>query len=163
MDHAEFVFAIPITVILGGCAIAIAAIWQQSKVRQLEIQERIAMIQKGIMPPAPPPPGETAASHGASQTYGVVYRDVEGSAHAYRYTTAGTVLVGIGLGLMMLLTFAAESGDAALGVGGGVVILGGTFLVIGAIERRRHARVGFGPPPSIEVRSHQGRGPDASA
>ena len=47
MDAGVVTVFIPIVAIIGGISVAIASILAKSKIRQLEIRERIAMIERG--------------------------------------------------------------------------------------------------------------------
>lgn len=170
----EMVFLIPIVAIIGGFAVAITGILQKSKIRQLEYQERIAMIQRGMVPPPETHPsadrGEVfgaavsgvvndalgVAARGVGEVhpvggYGVMYRPPD--ARASSFTTGGIVVIGIGLGLMMIISFAGGEPEAGLGVGGGIGALGLALLVCGIVENRRRPPLGFGPPPPLEPRS----------
>jgi len=42
---------VPVVAIVGGIASAITATISRGRVRELEIKERIALIEKGIVPP----------------------------------------------------------------------------------------------------------------
>ena len=171
------IFLIPIVAIIGGFAVAIAGIWHKSKLRQLAYQERIAMIQRGMVPPPETHPsamdygwhsspdqspgevihGVVAAMKEAqggpsAERYGVMYHDV---ARGAKFVTAGIVVMGIGFGLMMIITFAGGEAEAGLGVGGGIAALGAALLVCGIVENRRRPFSGFGPPPPLVPRPDQ--------
>jgi len=45
-----------------------------------------------------------------------------------RYRTAGVLMIGLGLGLLVLLTFAAQEPMVGIGVGGGWAVLGAASL-----------------------------------
>lgn len=180
----EFIFAIPIIAIIGGFAVALAGIWHKSKLRQLAYQERIAMIQRGMVPPPETHPSamDDAWPHGVASgavhdAMGVVHRATGGINHATGYyypdqergmktISFGIVMIGIGFGLMMIISFAGGEPDAGLGVGGGIAMLGAAFIAAGMVDRRRRPALGFGPPPPLEARSGQdpaGPGPGSPA
>ena len=114
-------FLIPIAVILSGCAIAVVAIMSRARVREAQIHERIAMIERGLMPS---PEGDPAAFDRAlhhQRQHAVVRRDPG------RWRRGGIVVIGLGLGMMVL--FATNGESEGVGVGGFVAILGLAFFV----------------------------------
>src|SRR5262245_47216255 len=97
----------------------------KSRVRELEIRERIAMFEKGMVPPPEVDP------RGFDRAMARYERRPGG---AYRHRRAGVTLVGVGLGLMVMIAFAGEAPQKALGVGGFIVLLGLAFVVNSLIE-----------------------------
>jgi hypothetical protein len=142
------VFMIPIVSVVAFFSFLIVASIMRARVRELEIRERIAMIEKGLMPsPEADPKGFDRAMARRDRV-----DDSEGRAE-YRYSRAngtlrhrraGTTLIGIGLGLMLMIGVAAGEPDAAIGVGGFVVMIGLAFLVNSFLEAR---------PPSRDFRN----------
>jgi len=124
------VFMIPIVAIIGGIASAIVATVMRARVRELEIRERIAMIEKGLVPPPEVDP------RGFERAFARPER-VQWSSHASRHRRAGITLLGIGFGLMMLIAVAFGSPQAGIGVGGFIVILGAAFFVNSLFELRQ--------------------------
>ncbi len=51
ISFAAWPFLIPIVAIIGAFTTAIIATLSRARVRELEIRERIAMIEKGLVPP----------------------------------------------------------------------------------------------------------------
>jgi hypothetical protein len=51
MSEFAWPFLIPVVAILAGCAMAIAKTMAAARVRELEIRERIALIERGLVPP----------------------------------------------------------------------------------------------------------------
>jgi hypothetical protein len=138
-----WVVLIPITAIAGLWLYLIVRSLARSRVRELEIRERIAMIERGHVPaPEVDPKGferamEVAQSiherreKGPQDEYGSY-----GSRGSFRHRRAGTALIGVGLGLMVLIAFAGDDPQQAVGVGGFLVMLGLAFLVNGLLEQR---------------------------
>jgi hypothetical protein len=120
---------IPLAMVLGLWAYLIVRALSRSRVRELEIRERIAMIEKGHVPaPEVDPRGfERALAKDIT-----AYRASTGS---YRHRRAGTTLIGVGLGLMMMIAFAGNDPQTGLGVGGFLVMIGLAFVVNGLLER----------------------------
>jgi hypothetical protein len=134
MNPGDFVFLIPIAGILGGISVAIAGILAKSKIRQLEIRERIAMIEKGLVPPPEVDPGgfDQAMDHRWERRYS-----------PGRHRRVGTILIGVGVGLMLLIGLEDNSLREGLGVGGFFVVLGLAFFVNSLFD---NSRDGVSPP-----------------
>ncbi len=133
---ATIAILIPIVAIIGGFAVAIVSMTHESRLKELRIQERIAMIEKGLVPPPEQDPAgfERALSrHSAVWEGGLLHPARE--AYALKCTRAGVILIGIGLSLIVLIGIAGSATHAALGVGGGIAVLGVAFLVCGYVER----------------------------
>jgi hypothetical protein len=116
-------FLIPIVAIGGGIMVAIVATIAKGRVRELEIRERIAMIERGMVPPPEADPAGFERS----------LRSVEDMQYRHsgpRYRSAGVVVMSIGFGLMTLIAFTSGAVNVGIGVGGFLVILGiGLFMV----------------------------------
>ena len=108
---------IPIAGIVGGISLAIYKTAAMARVRELEVRERIAMIEKGLIPsPESNPRGfeqaMSAMARGAERDW---YDDPQFRSfilhrhyrRAERQRGAGVTLMGIGFGLMLMLAFAA--------------------------------------------------------
>jgi hypothetical protein len=118
-----WVFLIPIVAIGGGIMVAIVSTIAKGRVRELEIRERIAMIERGMVPPPEADPAGFERS----------LRSVEGMQYRHsgaRHRSAGIIVMSIGFGLMLLISFSSGEVGAGIGVGGFLVILGfGLFIV----------------------------------
>ena len=137
---------IPIAGIVGGISLAIYKTAAMARVRELEVRERIAMIEKGLIPsPESNPRGfeqaMSAMARGAERDW---YDDPQFRSfilhrhyrRAERQRGAGVTLMGIGFGLMLMLAFAAGEPERGLGIGGFMVLLGLAFFVNSLFERR---------------------------
>src|SRR5437868_5123973 len=120
---------IAIVTILGAVAIAIVITLGRVRIRELEIRQRIAMIEKGLVPPPEMDPGgfDRAMRRLA---------DLRGT-RAARHRRAGVTLIGIGLGLIVLLAFTNHRIGEGLGIGGFLAVLGGAFLLNSFLEEER--------------------------
>ena len=132
---------IPIVAILAGCTVAIVGTLARNRVRELEIRERIAMIEKGLVPPPVVDPRgfERAMAHQELHAYQARYRP------SGRHRRGGITLIGVGLGLMVLIALPGGDPRSALGVGGFLVIMGLAFLINGRFESREYRQM---PPIS---------------
>src|SRR4051812_43581753 len=88
---------IPIIAIVGGLVFAAIKEISQGRVRELEVRERIAMIERGMVPPPETDP------HGFERQMHAVDRMQH--AHAgTRFRTGGIVVISVGFGVMTLLS-----------------------------------------------------------
>jgi hypothetical protein len=147
-----FLFLIPIVAIIGGIASAIVSTVMRSRVRELEIRERIAMIERGLVPPPEKDPQgfdramsrfqqASSAGHWSRRSPG-------------RYRSAGITMMGIGLGLMVMISFAGGAVNEGIGVGGFLVAIGLAFFInslFGSAQPVTAPQAGSQqePPPSV--------------
>lgn len=117
--EAWFVFLIPISVILGGCSIAIVAISARARVREAQIRERIAMIERGLMPSPEQDPAAFDRVLGRQR--------VEARRNPGKWRRGGIVVTGVGLGMMVLFAVVGES--EGIGIGGFLAIMGIAFFI----------------------------------
>ena len=106
----------------AGVAVAALAVRGKQRMRELAYQERIAMIDKGLLPSPETNPAAFEAMLAPARP----------SIQAIRYRTAGIILTGFGLALTVLLFFVVpDIRGIALGVGGAWTIFGLTVLANG--------------------------------
>jgi len=126
--HVSWVFLIPILSIIGSFTYVIVLTLSRARVRELEVRERIAMIERGMVPaPEVDPRGFDRAMNRLER-------------HEYRHGTgrhqrAGVTLMGVGFGLMVLIGVAFDSPSAGFGVGGFLVIMGLAFFINSRFEQ----------------------------
>jgi len=116
-------FTVAIVAIVGGIMAGIVSTISKGRVREMEIRERIAMIERGLVPPPEADPAGFERS----------LRSVEGVQYRHsnvRHRNGGIIVMAIGFGLMVLIAFTSGEVNVGIGVGGFLVILGfGLFLV----------------------------------
>ena len=153
-DVEDFVWIsplwIPIVAIIGGITLAIVKSVSWARVRELEVRERIAMIEKGLIPPPETDPRGFDRAMGAADFMERRDRFEDryerwSSRAPERHRRAGVTLMGVGFGLMLMLGMLAE-GSVGLGVGGFLVLLGLAFFINGIFERRDRLRY----PPAVQ-------------
>ena len=114
-------FLIPIVGTICTFAFVIVLTLSRARVRELEVRERIAMIERGLVPP---PEVDPRGFDRAMYRY---------ERHRYRspgrHRRAGVTLIGVGLGLVMLIGVAGGAMSEGIGVGGFFVIMGLAFFV----------------------------------
>jgi hypothetical protein len=120
-------FLVPLTAIVGVFLFVIVKTLVRARVRELEIRERIAMIERGLVPP--PEVDPRGFDHAMTRLDRREYRRGSG-----RHRRAGVTLMGVGFGLMVLIAFTAQETSVALGVGGFLVTLGIAFFINGLID-----------------------------
>jgi len=116
-------FTVAIVAIAGGIIAGIVSTVTKGRVRELEIRERIAMIERGLVPPPEADPAGFERS----------LRSVESIQYRHsgtRHRSGGIIVMAIGFGLMVLISFTAGDVNVGIGVGGFLVILGfGLFII----------------------------------
>lgn len=124
-------FLVPITAIVGGFLYVIVKTLAHARVRELEIRERIAMIERGLVPaPEVDPRGFDRAMNRLERRE---YRDHRRSSSG-RHRRAGVTLMGVGFGLMVLIAFTSGEESVAIGVGGFLVLIGVAFFINSLID-----------------------------
>ena len=119
-----------VMVLLAGMAsgvfIVVMAMRQRAVHIELGHRERMAMIERGLVPAPEMQRGLGPLSRPAGPT---------GHAATRRNLTGGIILVGLGVSFMILIGVAAGSPEVALGVGGAIATLGGALIVISVVAR----------------------------
>jgi hypothetical protein len=139
MDDFRFAwpFLIPIVSIVGAFTYAIVHSLARARVRELEVRERIAMIERGLVPPPEVDP------RGFDRVMDRYER------HRYRapgrYRRAGVIIMSVGFGLMLLIGVAGGAVNEGIGVGGFLVIMGLAFFINSLFDQPRDD---YPPAPS---------------
>ena len=132
MNESEVAVTIVALVILSGVGLMVAAMMNRRRFREMEHQERLAMIERGLVPsPESDPAGFEAKTRAGSADHDA----------GIRYRTAGVLMMGFGLGLLVLLTFTAGEFGVGVGVGGGLGHPRGGF----AVQLLPHVQTRAGP------------------
>jgi hypothetical protein len=119
-------FLIPITAIVGSFVYIIIKTLARARVRELEIRERIAMIERGLVPPPEVDPRGFDRAMGRMERVAAARTYRSGSG---RHRRAGVTLMGVGFGLMVLIAFTSNETSVAIGVGGFLVVMGIAFFI----------------------------------
>ena len=108
--------------IFAGVSVLWLAMSNRRALREMEHRERIALIQAGIVPAPEADPLAFETQFEPSSTL----------SRKDRWRTAGTLTVGLGMALLVLLSFTGN-GDIGFAVGGAFVVLGLSFLLNGTL------------------------------
>jgi len=126
MDQpANMMFLIPVVAIICVFTMICLTIVRQGRVRELQIKERIAMIQRGLTPPPEMVPIEDPFEGKNSQ-----------DTARRRFLGGGIIIVGIGIGVGLIIGIAGGQPHIALGVGGAIVVVGLALIVNSQLATR---------------------------
>ncbi len=121
------VFMVPIVAIIGSFVTAIVQSLARARVRELEIRERIAMIERGLVPSPESDPRKFDQFMDRFDRYDRREMRHWGRHSPERYRRAGLILIGVGVGLMLLIGL--QSPREGIGVGGFLACLGAAFFL----------------------------------
>ena len=122
MRGEELFAMVFVTAMFLGVFIIFLGLRQRSQQLEMRHRERMAMIERGLIPLSEP-------------TGGPVGRRMPHQARTSRSLSIGIVTVGLGLALMTIIGIAAESPAVGIGTGGAVALLGGSFIVRSLVAR----------------------------
>jgi hypothetical protein len=122
VSEQEVVLMAIMVVVFAALGVLWMAMANRRAVRELEHRERLAMIQRGLLPS--PESDPLGFEEGVEAFSGARLK-------SERWRTAGTLTVGLGIALMILLTFSAGELAVGFGVGGAFVALGAAILYNG--------------------------------
>ena len=147
MNDGAGVFIAVVVIVTGGVLLMVVAMNNRRRLLEAAYRERVAMIERGLVPAPERDPGAFEAGTGLATPRPSLER-------AERYRTAGVIFIGLGVGLAVLLGFAAGVPDIGIGVGGSWAVLGAALLLnYFLMTRGTH-----GPIPPANWHSPQVRG-----
>jgi Domain of unknown function (DUF6249) len=149
VDSSEIVVvAMGSLVIMAGVVIIWLAMVSRRHFREMEHRERLAMIERGLVPS--PESDPQAFERAISMTR----RDESQSSSRAR--SAGVMMIALGFGFMFLLSFTAGEPGVGIGIGGAFAILGVAFFVNAMLSSKS---TGYTPPsytpPAYTPRSNR--------
>ena len=136
----ELVLIIALASIMGGVIVIWMAMQSRRQFREMEHRERLAMIERGVMPAPESDPiafERALNAQGASMT----------SAAPSRSRSVGVILVGMGIGLAFLISLAGGEPEIGIGIGGAFAILGCSFFINAMLASGRRSYVPPYTPP----------------
>lgn len=123
--------------ILSGIALIGMMMRARQRLQELAIRERIALIERGLVPSPETDPAGFEKLMSTRRT---------SSRSGARYQTAGVLIMGVGVGFTVLLAFAAQQVGVGVGVGGAIAIVGLATFINGSLLA--------GEPPAETRSSH---------
>jgi hypothetical protein len=117
--HFAWPFLIPIVAIIGAFTYVDRAHARRARVRELEVRERIAMIERGLVPPPEVDPARLRPGDGPLRALPRAFAGASPprGRHAHGRRLRPHVLIGV----------AGDSMSSGIGVGGFLVIMGWRF------------------------------------
>jgi hypothetical protein len=111
------VFAfIPLIGLVGVFTLIALGIWRAARLRELTHRERLAMIEKGMIPAPEVDPSFDRTRLLPSQT-------------AQRFRTAGITVIGLGIAIGLIIATAGQEIRIGAGIGGAITTIGLALLV----------------------------------
>jgi hypothetical protein len=152
-------FLIPIVGIICSFAFVIVLTLSRGRVRELEVRERIAMIERGLVPPPEVDPRGFDRAMDRHDRYDRYRERAPG-----RHRRAGVTLMGVGFGLMVLIGVAGDNLSSGIGVGGFLVIMGLAFFINSLFEQPDNwsSHGGSRPSPPGPLGPSTSSGPSSS-
>ena len=120
MEGATILLAVFVLIVAAGVTLLLMAMKNRRYMRELAHRERMAMIEKGLVP-APESdlvqfdPATPLAPGGSVATV---------PKRGERFRTIGVAMLGLGIGFAFIIGFTGGEPEVALGVGGAWVALG---------------------------------------
>lgn len=138
--------SIPVVAILAWAAIVIYRTYEGSKRREMAHRERLAMIERGLVPSPEADPERFERAMGWHRDY------VDRRGGSIR---GGLILIAVGIGVGLIIALAGHELGAGIGVGSMLILIGIALLVSSAWETRP-AQPG---PPAASPSSTEPREP----
>jgi len=140
MDPFHSPFSVPIAGCVMILGIVVSSIWSSTRTREMQSQERLAAIARGI--PVPPSPEELALMHGKPS--------VDSKRRRGNTRRAGIVLIGTAVGLILffiVLASVVQERDVLCGAAAGLIPfgIGVGFLIDARIQSRELEEVASNP------------------
>jgi hypothetical protein len=149
VDAGWLVFFGLMATVAAGVFVIVRSLKHREQMLELAHRERMAMIDKGLVPSPETDPGHVAWTPPGRPQYSSGGPSLHDVSSSHRSMTLGIVIVAIGLGFMSIIGVAARTPDVALGIGGAIMIVGLAFIVISLTKRMSPTREpGMQPPHS---------------
>lgn len=136
VTEAEFVLALGLFGITGGLVVIWMVIQSRRHFREMAHRERLAMIERGLVPSPESDPQAFERAIGLTRPV-----ETQGGSRA---RSAGVTMIALGMAFMFLLSFTAGEPGVGIGVGGAFAILGVAFFINAMLTARPTSYL---PPP----------------
>jgi Domain of unknown function (DUF6249)/Protein of unknown function (DUF3040) len=120
VNGEEVMLIVTTLVIVSGVVLLVMAMQGRRRVREMQHLERLAMIERGLVPPPESDPTLFERHSGLEPT--------PSSRPAQRWRTAGITMIGFGLALVFLIGVASGEPEVGIGLGGAFAMVGAAFL-----------------------------------
>lgn len=146
MRGEDAILATLALMVFAGVAVLWMSMHYRRRFREMAHLERLAMIERGLIPTPEADPERFERQTGLRQPE---------SESAVRSRSVGVIMIGLGFAFMVLVTFAAGSPETGIGIGGAFAVLGGAFVFNSTLASRQSTSgprrlVGEKRPPSAE-------------
>ena len=111
-------------IILSGIGMIAMMVRARQRLQELAIRERIALIERGLIPSPETDPARFETLMSARRSVNPT---------AVRFQSAGVLIMGLGAALGVLLAFTARSVGIGIGLGGALAIVGLATFINGAL------------------------------
>jgi hypothetical protein len=125
-EFYSLILLLPALIIIGGVVLLWLTVHRGFRQAEFRHRERMAMIERGLTPPDP-----VLGDRALQGAYG-------------SRMTLGILMVGLGLALFMLISFAGGAPGTGFGVGGAFVMIGLAFIA-SAFNTKRDAEAARPP------------------
>ena len=125
-------------VVISGLVVTIAGMRQRTRMLEMQHRERLAMIEKGLLPPPELDPAGFAQGG---------WHEKRQSTTAVRMQSVGIIVIGFGLAIATVISVASEEPTVGIGVGGAIAILGVAFVVNALVTGHKTATWHHPPTP----------------
>lgn len=120
MQGEDVLLVITTLLIVAGVGVLMMAMHGRRRVREMQHLERLAMIERGLVPPPETDPGQFERRSGLEPS--------PVSRSGQRWRTAGVTMIGFGLALVFLIGIASGAPEIGIGIGGAFAMVGAAFL-----------------------------------
>ena len=125
MQESTIILTVFVLFVVAGVTLLLMAMNNRRYMRELAHRERMAMIERGLVPSPETDPAQFEAATGLATTSTAAAAPKRGE----RFRTLGVAMIGLGLGLAFLIGLTGGEAEIGLGVGGAWVALGAASLL----------------------------------
>ena len=125
MHEETIILTVFVLFVVAGVTLLLMAMSNRRYMRELAHRERMAMIERGLVPSPEADPAQFEAATGLATTPASADVPKRGQ----RFRTLGVSMIGLGVGLAFLIGLTGGDPGIGLGIGGAWVALGAASLL----------------------------------
>jgi hypothetical protein len=125
VQEETIILTVFVLFVVAGVTLLLMAMSNRRYMRELAHRERMAMIERGLVPSPESDPAQFEAATGLATTPPADDAPKRGQ----RFRTLGVAMIGLGVGLAFLIGMTGGAPEVGLGVGGAWVALGAASLL----------------------------------